>query len=82
MLQPEQVAPWWDRTDRLGLAFGPHPRSLLLAGGRALLRAHIPGPGLGCGRLTLLHERPAGDAFAAIALVDGVRLLSSLFPLN
>lgn len=72
MLAPEQMAPFWARGQRLSLAFGPHPRSLLLAAGRKLLKADIVPPGLQCGALTVLHQRPEGEAFAAISLLDQV----------
>lgn len=70
MLDPPQLAPWWERGGRLSLAFGPHPRSLLLAAGNSLLREQLPAPGRRCGSLTLLHQRPSGDTFTAISLLD------------
>ena len=45
-------------------------RSLLLAAGNSLLREQLPAPGRRCGSLTLLHQRPSGDTFTAISLLD------------
>ena len=75
LLEPGQLAPFWARGERLSLALGPHPRSLLLAAGRNLLRADITPPGLCCHAPTLLHQRPEGEAFTTISLLAEVRVI-------
>lgn len=72
ILEPQQLAPYWSPSHRLSMAFGPHPRSLMLAAGARLMRATIPGPGSLCRQLTLLHLLPEGESFTAIALPDQV----------
>lgn len=68
ILSQQQLAPYWVPSQRLSMAFGPHPRAIMLAAGTKLLRATIAKPGQLCGQFTLLHQLPEGESLTGIAI--------------
>lgn len=62
----------------MAAAFAPHPRQLLLGAGRRLLRCTVGGPGQPPRQPAVLHERPGGDTFVALAHVDQVLAISAI----
>jgi hypothetical protein len=70
ILTAAQQAQWWRPGQRLVAAFGPQPRSVLVAAGNLLLRCS---DGPLSGAPTLMHSRPAGEEITAVATVPEVR---------